>query len=115
MKKTYMIVTNDIYELPVALDLSGAAAVAEFLGVTVNYVRKSLCNGWSHTVKYKAIVDDTVTVDPAERKREYERQYRQTHNRNAYWAAKQREYRAKRKELKLCKSNYINSQEDAHE
>lgn len=98
MIKTYMIVTNDEYELPVALDLVGAVRVAEYLGITVNRVRKCLCCGWSHTAKYKAIVDETVeAMDPAERKREYEKRYRSTHNRNAYWAAKQREYMAKKR------------------
>lgn len=81
---------------PVALDLVGAVRVAEYLGITVNRVRKCLCCGWSHTAKYKAIIDNSAEGDPAERKREYGKQYRRTHDRNAYWAGKQRQYREKR-------------------
>lgn len=62
--KYYMIVTNDANETPVAVDLRGAKQVAEYLGVSVNRVRKNLCTGvWNHKAKYKAVVTGVVMVD----------------------------------------------------
>lgn len=56
--KDYTIVTNDEYELPVA-SVHGAKQVADFLGITVNRVRKNLHYGrWNHKGAYKAYVEE---------------------------------------------------------
>lgn len=61
--KAYMIVTNDEYEFPVAYDLFGAKAAAEYLGIAVRTFRKCIClNTWSQKAKYKAVIDDEATV-----------------------------------------------------
>ena len=92
--KTYTIVTNDKYEHPVAHDLVGAAAVADYLGLSVNRVRKNLCTGiWNHKQKYKAVVDESATVDGLERRREYGKRYRLKHDRTEYF----RKYYRKKK------------------
>lgn len=92
--KTYMIVTNDEYELPVKRDLVGAKAVADYLGLSVNRVRKNLCTGvWNHKQKYKAVVDESGTVDALERHRVYNKRYSLTHDRTEYY---RRYYRRKR-------------------
>ena len=68
--KAYMIVTNDLYELPIKDGLIGAASVAEFLGLSVNRVRKNLCTGtWNHKQKYKAVVDENGTLEELEKRK----------------------------------------------
>lgn len=51
----YMIVTNDQYETPVAIDIVGLDALAEYM----NYSKSSVCRcfklGWGNR-KYKAII-----------------------------------------------------------
>lgn len=94
--KTYMIVTNDLYETPVKQDLKGAKEVSEYLGLSINRIRKNLCTGiWNHKQKYKAVVDESVTVDSLERRREYNRRYSFTHDRTEYY----RQYYRKKKEM----------------
>ena len=84
--KTYMIVTNDEFEIPVKHDLKGAVQVAEYLGLSVNRVRKNLCTGiWNHKSEYKAVVDESVIVDSLERRREYSKKYSMTHDRTEYY------------------------------
>lgn len=104
--KAYMIVTNDEYEFPVAHDLFGAKAAAEYLGMAVSTFRQCIClNTWSKKAKYKAVIDDEATVrlqtqhkaemdahwrykrafDPAyrERRHRYDRErWRKRHERN---------------------------------
>lgn len=93
--KNYMIVTNDRYEHPVAHDLSGAQSVADYLGLSVNRVRKNICSGrWNHRQKYKAVIDESGATDAIELRREYARHYRFTHDRSSYF----RDYYRKRKE-----------------
>ena len=53
--KTYLVVTNDEYEHPVA-EFVGADKVAEFMGVSTNRFRKMLCYGFSKKHKCKAVV-----------------------------------------------------------
>lgn len=84
--KTYMIVTNDAYETPVKHDLKGAVEVARYLGLSVNRVRKNICTGiWNHKSEYKAVVDESGTVDALERRREYSKRYSLTHDRTEYY------------------------------
>lgn len=69
--KMYTIVTNDEYELPVAMNIKGAKAVADYLGMTVQSVRHRLMrDSWKGN--FKAI--ETGTVEPMD-KREYQRWY----------------------------------------
>ncbi len=78
--KYYMIVTNDGLETPVAVDLRGAKEVAEYLGVSVNRVRKNLCTGvLNHRAKYKAVVSGIVEIDH----KEYQRIYQKTRRKYA--------------------------------
>ena len=59
----YNIVTNDEYELPVACDLVGAKAVAEYLGMRTQSVNKCVCSDhWSRYRKLKAIIVDQTTI-----------------------------------------------------
>lgn len=83
--KCYMIVTNDANEEIVKMDLVGAKEVAEYLGKSVNRVRKNICTGrWNHKDKYKAIVDEEGTeemlieryIDWQSRLADYHREYR---------------------------------------
>lgn len=53
--KTYMIVTNDSFELPVSEEITGAEA-AKRLGIPVAYLHQCLCKGFAKKAKYKAVV-----------------------------------------------------------
>ena len=53
--KTYLVVTNDELEQPVA-EFVGADKVAEFMGVSTNRFRKMLCYGFPKKHKCKAVV-----------------------------------------------------------
>lgn len=107
--KTYMIVTNVKYELPVAQDLIGAAAVAEYLGLSVNRIRKNLCSGkWNHKQKYKAVAVGSGITDSVERKREYSRRYQFSHDRTEYF---RQYYRRKKEGVMNEKCNRNNSQQ----
>lgn len=56
----YNIVTNDAYEIPLACDLVGTKAAAEYLGMRENYVSRCICTGkWSHLRKQKAVIVGT--------------------------------------------------------
>ena len=73
--KAYMIVTNDELELPVAHDIAGAKAAAEYLGMTVQNFRRCLSSGrWSQYRQYKAVVDELGTVEMQESRREEKRE-----------------------------------------
>ena len=55
-RKRYMIVTNDEYELPVAIDVPGSKGVAEFMNLHPSSVRRNLCTKkWDPRKPYKAI------------------------------------------------------------
>ena len=54
--KTYVVVTNDAYELPVSDELLGAEAVADYLGIKVQRLRRCLLQGFPKKAKYKAVI-----------------------------------------------------------
>ena len=69
--KVYDIVTNDRYELPVKYHLVGAKAVAKYIGMTENKVRKCLYYGkWNG--EYKAVA---VGRKKPEGQKAWERRY----------------------------------------
>lgn len=70
--KTYMIVTNDAYELPVSGEIVGAAAVAERLGIKVQRLRRCLLEGFPRKAKYKAVV---IKERQIEDKEQYQKDY----------------------------------------
>lgn len=93
--KTYMIVTNDVYELPVSGEIVGAKAVAEALGITVQSLRHRLMNGFSRKAKYKAVViKDRQIEDKEQYKKDYARMWRFKVDRTEYhrqWYQKKKE------------------------
>lgn len=94
--KTYMIVTNDDLELPVSVEIVGAEAVAEKLGMPVNKLRQNLCRGFSKRHKYKAvIVKEKQIEDKKQYIREYSKRYDMTHDRTEYF----RRYRKRKAEV----------------
>lgn len=96
--KTYMIVTNDKYELPVRADLVGAQQVADYLGLTVNRVRKNICTGiWNHRQQYKAVVVGDAEGSIEERRRAYNKRYSMSHDRSEYY---RQYYRTKKERIK---------------
>ena len=53
--RTYLVVTNDELEQPVA-EFVGAKKACEFLGVSTNYLYKMISWGFSKKQKYKVVV-----------------------------------------------------------
>lgn len=53
--RTYLVVTNDELEQPVA-EFVGAKKVCEFLGVSTNYLYKMISWGFPKKKKYKVVV-----------------------------------------------------------
>lgn len=53
--RTYLVVTNDELEQPVA-EFVGAKKVCEFLGISTNYLYKMISYGFSKKKKYKVVV-----------------------------------------------------------
>ncbi len=53
--RTYLVVTNDEFEQPVA-EFVGAKKVCEFLGVSTNYLYKMISWGFPKKKKYKVVV-----------------------------------------------------------
>lgn len=93
--KTYMIVTNDDLELPISVEIVGAEAVAEKLGMSVSTLRWSLCRGFSKRRKYKAvIVKDKQIADKKQYLREYYKRYNIVNDRTEHI----RRYRQRKKE-----------------
>ncbi len=71
--KAYMIVTNDELELSVKMDIFGAKAAADYLGIPEQTFRTCLHrDSWCRkTHRYKAVVDEDATIRlRAERKSE---------------------------------------------
>lgn len=98
--KTYDIVTNDEYELPVAVGFKTAREVGEFLGIdNVNTVRsriyKSKNNKTGRRQKYKIIsFDDGEQFDKALARKRYDmRRNRDEYDRQRYLARKEAERR----------------------
>ena len=80
MKKIYLIVTNDEYELPVT-ELVGARAVAEWLGMSVNAVRHRIMRN-QFSGAYRAY--------PIGRKHYDAKRYRMEHDRTEYFRQRYR-------------------------
>jgi hypothetical protein len=59
-----MIVTNDEFELPVKMDIFGAKAAADYLGIPEQTLRTCLHrDSWCRkTHRYKAVVDEDATI-----------------------------------------------------
>lgn len=53
--KTYLVVTNDEFEQPVA-EFVGAKKTCDFLGVSTNYLYKMISWGFPKKSKYKVVV-----------------------------------------------------------
>ena len=53
--RTYLVVTNDELEQPVA-EFVGAKKVCEFLGISTNYLYKMISWGFPKKKKYKVVV-----------------------------------------------------------
>lgn len=83
--KTYIIVTNDSFELPVSEEITGAEA-AKRLGIPVAYLHQCLCKGFAKKAKYKAVVvADRQYEDMQEHNRQLSRRYAMTHDRREYY------------------------------
>lgn len=68
--RTYLVVTNDELEQPVA-EFVGAKKVCEFLGVSTNYLYKMISRGFPKKSKYKVVViKDMQYYQTPESKRE---------------------------------------------
>ena len=69
MPVIYNIVTNDEYEIPIACDIEGARAAADFLGMSENYMNKCICLGkWSRLRKEKAVIIEKKRVTQEHRR-----------------------------------------------
>lgn len=100
--KTYLVVTNDELEQPVA-EFVGADKVAEFMGVSTNRFRKMLCYGFPKKHKYKAVVvEETQYSQTPESKKErisYTAKLRSLKNdRTEYWRKRYLDRKAKQVE-----------------
>ena len=70
--RTYLVVTNDELEQPVA-EFVGAKKTCEFLGVSTNYLYKMISWGFPKKKKYKVVVvQDMQYYQTPESKRERE-------------------------------------------
>lgn len=84
--KTYMIVTNDEYELPVSDEIVGAKAVAEKLGIPLTRVRHGMTRGFAKKAKYKVVVvKERQVEDKQQYHKEYCKRYGFTHDRTEYF------------------------------
>lgn len=94
MSKLYMIVTNDEYELPVKCDVVGAKAVADYMGISITYLRRMMCGSapWSKKMEYKAVpIGEARLLE--KNKPFYNKRYAATHDRSKYY----KEYFRKKK------------------
>lgn len=93
--KKYEIVTNDEYELPIAIDFYSAAEVGEYLGISKAAVLNRIRRGQKRT-KYKVICRE---VQSTKRKSnaEYCKKYDMSHDRSEYF----RRYYRKRKQERI--------------
>lgn len=94
MSKLYMIVTNDEYELPVKCDVVGAKAVADYMRISISYLRRMMCGSapWSKKMSYKAVPTGEARL-LEKNKPFYNKQYAAAHDRSEYY----REYWRKKK------------------
>ena len=79
--KAYMIVTNDEYEFPVAHDVFGKKAVAEYLGITMDCLNSCILRDhWSKNHKYKAVFDEEATkILQRNHKKEMDKHWKEYH------------------------------------
>jgi len=84
MSKVYMIVTNDEYETPVKCDIIGAKDVADYMGISLSYLRQMLCGAKPWAKKYKVIVIDQAKLHEKNRMY-YNKRYYMTHDRTEYY------------------------------
>lgn len=74
--KSYMIVTNDKYELPVAGMFNGMDAAAEWLGLKTSTVRGWVYRGTPQKSPYKVeVVKERQIEDVEQYQRNYQREY----------------------------------------
>ena len=84
--KTYLIVTNDEFELPVSDEIVGSKEVAKELGMTLQRFHNCMCNGFPRKAKRKAVVvEEKQYEDALERQRELNKRYTMTHDRTEYY------------------------------
>lgn len=99
--KTYMIVTNDEYELPISNEIVGAEETAKCLGIKTQRLRRCLVNGFPTKATYKAVVvRERQNEDVRQYNREYSKRYGMTHDRTEYF--RQWYQKKKAKERQQC-------------
>lgn len=83
--KVYMIVTNDILEIPVK-EVVGGIAAAEFLGMKRKTFHTYMMKGFPRKHKYKAVVIKEMQFeDKKERNHYHGKKYRMKHDRTEYF------------------------------
>ena len=94
----YMIVTNDKYELPVAV-FDSRAEVAEHLHISVAAVSNRLYRGVKRkdTERIVSIPAKISRREADEREKEYQAEYRRTHDRSEYFRRRYQEKKANEK------------------
>lgn len=93
--KTYMIVTNDKYELPVSDEIVGAKAVSKELCIELQSLRNYLHSGFPKRLKNKVIIlKNQQYSDKHQYNKDYAKRYSMTHDRSEYY----KEYQRKKKE-----------------
>lgn len=94
--KTYMIVTNDEYELPISNEIVGAEETARYLGIKTQYLRRCLVNGFPKKARYKVVITkERQREDVRQYNREYSKRYGMTHDRTEYFRQWYRKKKAK--------------------
>lgn len=84
--KTYMVVTNDEYELPVSGELVGAKAVADFMCLPISTVNKYISVKVPRKSKYKPVLlQEKQHEDKQAYNRAYSKRYDMTHDRSDYF------------------------------
>lgn len=84
--KTYIVVTNDEYELPVSGELVGAKAVAEFMCLPISTVNRYISVRVPRKSKYKPVLlQEKQNEDKQAYKRAYSKRYDMTHDRSEYF------------------------------
>lgn len=93
--KTYLIVTNDELEQPVA-EIVGSKAVAEFLGMPRQTLTKYMTIGFPKKHNFKAVVIKDMLYETEEKKIERQRykqkKWRMEHDRKDYMREYMRDY-----------------------
>lgn len=102
--KTYLIVTNDEYEQPVA-EIVGSKEAAEFLGLQRHTLSKYMTNGFPKCHEFKAVVIKDMLYETEEKKIERQRykqkKWRMEHDINEYDRNRARQMRKMQAENKI--------------